>query len=297
LAKSILISFLLCVLCYRSAYCQVDNDSSYFPLAIGNQWIYKTISSAYVDTETVVDTQRVNGRLYYGFAINSYPPSLWFRKDSDKVYLAETMTIPPDTTDIKEYLIYGFSADVNESWDLTLTGLLNCEYGGKITVESRNDVITTPVGTFTNCICFSHRVPCRDVGRSGEWFATGIGRVAYNEVTFFGGRNFVIAQTSIVTDIADHNYSHSVNTYNLLQNYPNPFNPTTNITFQLLERSHVVVDIYDALGRKIETLVNTYLNRGYHSVVWYTSKQPSGIYFCRTRTNEFAKTIKLVLVR
>ncbi|MCJ8280542.1 MAG: hypothetical protein MJK14_11720 [Rivularia sp. ALOHA_DT_140] len=42
----------------------------------------------------------------------------------------------------------------------------------------------------------------------------------------------------------------------LSQNYPNPFNPSTIIEFGLDETSNVVLEIYDILGRKIQTLIN-----------------------------------------
>jgi len=42
----------------------------------------------------------------------------------------------------------------------------------------------------------------------------------------------------------------------LKQNYPNPFNPATIISYQIPSNSLVKLEVYDMLGRKIETLVN-----------------------------------------
>lgn len=50
--------------------------------------------------------------------------------------------------------------------------------------------------------------------------------------------------------------------YLLLQNYPNPFNPNTIINYQLLVSGHVILSIYDLLGREVKTLVNKYLPPG-----------------------------------
>ena len=44
-------------------------------------------------------------------------------------------------------------------------------------------------------------------------------------------------------------------TFALIQNYPNPFNATTTIEFQLAAPATVELDIYDAIGQKVRTLV------------------------------------------
>lgn len=67
----------------------------------------------------------------------------------------------------------------------------------------------------------------------------------------------------------------------LKQNYPNPFNPSTTVTFSIPSSTFVRIEIFDALGRKIGTLVENYLQTGEHSVSWDATKFPSGTYFCR----------------
>ncbi|MGD8782689.1 MAG: caspase family protein [Ignavibacteria bacterium] len=67
--------------------------------------------------------------------------------------------------------------------------------------------------------------------------------------------------------------------YSLLENYPNPFNPTTTICYTLPEEGRVLIKIYDALGREVETLVNEIGSAGTHKVEWNGSRYSSGIYF------------------
>lgn len=54
--------------------------------------------------------------------------------------------------------------------------------------------------------------------------------------------------------------------FRLCQNYPNPFNPTTTITYMLPARVFVVLTVYDILGRKITTLVESVQDAGEHHI-------------------------------
>lgn len=89
------------------------------------------------------------------------------------------------------------------------------------------------------------------------------------------------------------------------QNYPNPFNPTTTIKYSLPEgRSsyHVVIRIYDVLGRLVATLVDDFQNAGVHYVTWNSlnssgSQVPSGTYFYTIETEGFKQTKKMILLR
>ncbi len=83
----------------------------------------------------------------------------------------------------------------------------------------------------------------------------------------------------------------------LEQNYPNPFNPTTAISYQISTRSHVELIVYNALGQKVRTLVNTNQNAGTYSVVFNASGLPSGIYFYRLTAGKFTQLRKMVLIK
>lgn len=85
--------------------------------------------------------------------------------------------------------------------------------------------------------------------------------------------------------------------YSIGQNYPNPFNASTSIQYSLPEASHVKVDIFDILGRKVETLVDEVQPAGRHQVVWHSNDQPSGTYFYRIQAGEHFDTRKMVLLK
>lgn len=83
----------------------------------------------------------------------------------------------------------------------------------------------------------------------------------------------------------------------LRQNYPNPFNPSTEIKFDLAQRGHVSLKIYDAMGREVRTLVDRTMNAGAHAFTFDASGLTSGIYFYTLRTNNFTATRKMLLMQ
>jgi len=85
--------------------------------------------------------------------------------------------------------------------------------------------------------------------------------------------------------------------YRLSQNYPNPFNAQTTIRYSLLEQSEVSIDIYDILGRKIETLLSDVQQAGYHQATWNAEDITSGVYFYKIQTGNYTETKKMMLLK
>jgi hypothetical protein len=85
--------------------------------------------------------------------------------------------------------------------------------------------------------------------------------------------------------------------YGLDQNYPNPFNPTTKINYQLPEKNHATLRIYDILGNLVTTLVDQVLDSGYYTVTWNASRLASGVYFYTFRSGSYVSTKKLMLLK
>jgi hypothetical protein len=83
----------------------------------------------------------------------------------------------------------------------------------------------------------------------------------------------------------------------LSQNHPNPFNPNTTISYNLPKTSHVSLEIYDILGRKVTTLINEEQSAGPHQAVWNANDVASGLYFYRLQAGEHSETRKMLLLR
>lgn len=80
-------------------------------------------------------------------------------------------------------------------------------------------------------------------------------------------------------------------------NFPNPFSGETQINFSVNHRKHVKVEVYDTIGRKIQTLTDQEYGAGFHSVNFDGSGLASGIYFYRIITDEAVITNKMLLLR
>ncbi len=85
--------------------------------------------------------------------------------------------------------------------------------------------------------------------------------------------------------------------YSLEQNYPNPFNPTTNIRYEIPTNSFVTLIVYDLLGRKVKTLVNSYKNAGSYDVQFNATYLTSGVYIYKLNASGYQSTKKLVLLK
>lgn len=99
-----------------------------------------------------------------------------------------------------------------------------------------------------------------------------------------------------ITDVAD-NRTVKPNHILLAQNYPNPFNNSTTIKYDLKQDEHVTIDIYDLLGRKVETLVSIKQQAGIHSIIWDAEELSSGMYFSKIEAGKSVLIKKMLLLR
>ncbi len=85
--------------------------------------------------------------------------------------------------------------------------------------------------------------------------------------------------------------------FKLSQNYPNPFNPNTTISYTVPHSSHVILEVYDILGRKTATLVNEFRDAGRHTVIWQADNNSSGMYFYRIVAGDHTQARKMLLLK
>jgi hypothetical protein len=87
----------------------------------------------------------------------------------------------------------------------------------------------------------------------------------------------------------------------LLRNYPNPFNPRTKVDFTMVRDAAATLRVYDASGRLVRTLLDSYLAAGRHVVDWDGRDDggrsaASGVYFLRLQAGGqfLSRTVNLV---
>ena len=84
----------------------------------------------------------------------------------------------------------------------------------------------------------------------------------------------------------------------LSQNYPNPFNPSTTINYGIPVASEVRLVVYNLLGQKVQTLVNTRQQAGRYISRFDATNLSSGIYFYQLYLNDqIVETKQMLLIK
>lgn len=104
----------------------------------------------------------------------------------------------------------------------------------------------------------------------------------------------VTVDISTITSINEEEKNY---TFKLAQNYPNPFNPSTVIKYQIPKRTHVRVEVFNSLAKRVAVLINREQNSGKYKVKFDGSGLSSGIYFYRLQTSERTDIKKMILVK
>jgi hypothetical protein len=89
----------------------------------------------------------------------------------------------------------------------------------------------------------------------------------------------------------------------LIGNAPNPFNPTTTVKYQLAQKTHVKLQVFDVSGRLVRTLVDGLQVPEEYSVTWDGRSDSgmeiaSGVYWVRmSTTHGFQASTKMVILK
>ena len=85
--------------------------------------------------------------------------------------------------------------------------------------------------------------------------------------------------------------------WGLRGNHPNPFQTGTVIAYTLDRTAPVELEIWDATGRRVTTLVNETQGPGEQTALWNARGVANGRYYCRLRDGDRTATTEMILVR
>jgi len=108
-------------------------------------------------------------------------------------------------------------------------------------------------------------------------------------------------EPAVITGVDDENTLLPSNT-ELRANYPNPFNPSTTIDYALRTRSRVSIAIYNIRGQLVQTLIDSDMPAGVHTVQWDGTDNSghhvaSGLYFYRIEAGSYINARKMILLK
>jgi hypothetical protein len=93
------------------------------------------------------------------------------------------------------------------------------------------------------------------------------------------------------------------NAFALHQNVPNPFNPATTIYYDVARGGGAVkLQVFDARGRLVKTLIDGAQSEGAKSATWSGlndggQQVATGVYFYRLTAQGFSQTRRMVLLK
>ena len=162
-----------------TAACMAQYD--YFPLQLGNQWIYRTGNLPQPQTVTVEVTQTeiFQDRVYY--LVKGLPPGeAWLRMSEEGTLYAW------DSGQKQERVWVAFATPEGGSYE---TAISPCNR--RATIASRSANYKGPVGDFTWALQIDYPPgPCMDAGITREFYLPYVGLVHRAETTIAGPRTY-----------------------------------------------------------------------------------------------------------
>ena len=92
------------------------------------------------------------------------------------------------------------------------------------------------------------------------------------------------------------------NSIEILSCFPNPFNPSILLEYKIGKRNYVRLDVFNALGKKVRSLVEGVQEAGNYYTKWdggnrFNKPLPSGTYFLKIQSGEYYMVKKITLIK
>jgi len=253
-----------------------------------------------------------SGQSYYVIASGVATPND-FAANPDDVSTAFFLDVVPakaaaDETDEVEFVIYhgspdapGVDIDARDVAQLAADAKYTDNTGYIAVPAGAYTIDISPAGTGTIIASFGADLTPL-AGGTAIVLASGFLDPAANQDGPAFGLIAVLADGTVleldaVATSLDDQFSDAPQSFELYQNYPNPFNPSTQIRYDLAQTTNVRVEVYNVVGQRVATLVNTQQPAGTYTVNFDANALASGMYIYRIEAGNFVQVRKMMLVK
>ena len=290
--------------------CGYGAESGYFKIAYGSASIGKW--SSFVDgwqdydaTGEVLFYDEGGWTSSWGYGATTCW-SLSKFTPSGSVYLRRVELWTTDaTTDIDVYVYDDFdgsapsnllTSELNSSFGeagyhsirLTSPPLLSSGNAVYVVVQIVNSSGTNPIAADNQGGAETATTYMSSNGAGGSWYDLGL-----NQGDDIGVRIRVSSTVGIDDDYTLNRPGSPI----AIRNYPNPFNNRTTIEYSLPSDGHVVLQVFDILGRHVETLINGFQAAGNYQTDWDSRDLTSGYYFYKIQSGSSVQTGQMLLLK
>jgi hypothetical protein len=274
-----------------------EDEFNWFPLAIGNKWIYKAatlddncfwITNEWEESNIITKDTVINELKYFKFE-----PPLGNEFEFARIDSVEgKLKVIYSYSDSAEVTLYDFLMEVGDTIILDPAD----PYGGYILTDETSSMVfgeSRLIRNFSPIWFIPSFTLVKGLGYYRDWYcefggmSRGLKGCVINDIVY-GDTTF--------TDVDEENSSIPTE-YKLEQNYPNPFNPSTVISYQLPMSGSVTLKVFDVLGREVATLENEEKLAGNYEVNFDALRLSSGIYLYQLRSGQFVDTRKMTIIK
>lgn len=191
-----LIAIVIATGLFTGMYLTDGEAADYFPLEVGNRWVYTPSYGNGDRIDTIIGTETVDGFFTY----------VWKREEATGDNYHEKRWLNKDGSDLRVYKIWGNEGDTNQgilvtppwiqdklspnvgdTWQFEID-LDYVTHRATYYVESTSDTVTVPAGTFNNCIRVRElwqeaQEGVTEYDYDKHWLAPDIGPVLYRDYT------------------------------------------------------------------------------------------------------------------
>ena len=281
-----------------------QNTLSYYPLKIGNKWVYNysfytTPVTGFEDRyirSILSEEVKPNGKTYFIIEeklLNlGITDTVYERIDSSEGKIFRYVEgCPGDEQLIDDLLMeigdstsatrYGYCLNNPPTIFYSDSSFTDWGISGRIRNLSNYDLFTAHYSLVSGIGLYSAQISDDNGEKHYNLKGCLIDGVIYGDT--------LTTSVEIENDIPKSFY--------LSQNYPNPFNPTTKLSWQLPVGSYLTIKVFDVLGREVATLVDEFKPAGKYDVEFNATELPSGVYFYQLNTGDFVSVKKMLLIK